>query len=95
MGLWQLGRAHLLSKCVWSKSEKSLEILRHDYELNAGHREDWQWDAFILPLRHHDWHDVYATIRFNNSQTTVSAAFIIAFSHPPIHHPHMPKSQVT
>jgi len=34
---------------------KSLEILRHGWDLNPGHREDRQWDAFILPLSYHDW----------------------------------------
>jgi len=36
---------------VWSNAEKSLEILRHGWTLNPGHR---QWDSFILPLCYHD-----------------------------------------
>jgi len=31
---------------VWSVWEKSLEMLRHGWELNPGHGEDRQWDSF-------------------------------------------------
>ena len=51
MGLWRLGGAHLLSKCVWSAREKSL---RHGWELNPGHEENRQGNTFILPLCYHD-----------------------------------------
>jgi len=34
---------------VWSVREKSLEILRHGWELKLGHGEDRQWDSFIFP----------------------------------------------
>ena len=35
-----------------SAREKSLEILRRDWELNPGHRENRQW---AIPLSYHDW----------------------------------------
>jgi len=54
MGWWWLGGTHLLPKCLWSAREKSLEILRHGWELNPSHGEDRQWDALILPLSYHD-----------------------------------------
>jgi len=34
--------------------KKSLEILRHGWELNPGLGEDRQWDSFILPLSYRD-----------------------------------------
>jgi len=34
---------------VWSVREKPLETLCHCQELNHGHRENRQWDTFILP----------------------------------------------
>jgi len=27
----------------------------YDWELNPGHREERQWDSFILPLSYRDW----------------------------------------
>jgi len=30
---------------VWSARERSLEILRHDWVLNQGHKDDRQWDT--------------------------------------------------
>jgi len=39
---------------VWSAREKSLEILRHGWELHPSHREDRQWDSFFLPPSYHD-----------------------------------------
>jgi len=36
---------------VWSAREKSLEILRHGWELNPGRRKDRQW---AIPLSYHD-----------------------------------------
>jgi len=40
---------------VWSVGETFLEILRHSWELNPGHREERRWDSFVLPLSYHDW----------------------------------------
>jgi len=40
---------------VWSPREKSLEILTYSWKPNPGHREDSQWDSFILPLSYLDW----------------------------------------
>ena len=39
---------------MWSARETSLKITRHGRELNPGHREDRQWDTFVLPLSYHD-----------------------------------------
>jgi len=46
---------------VLSTRENSLEILHLCRELNPGHREDRQWDTFVLPLSYHDCHYLYWT----------------------------------
>ena len=45
---------------MWSAWEKSLEILRHNWELNTEHWEDRQllWDSFIFSLSYRDWRSI-------------------------------------
>ena len=79
---------------VWSAREKSLEILRHGWELNPGHGEDRQWAIppsyhdpghgedrqWAIPLSHHDWNGVYKTKNYVVKEASIKRTYMCKIS---------------